>query len=168
MIKTIKIGEKEVTLDNSIVWALKYRNQFGKDIIQTIMPAFASAFDIISGALENGEPGKDTIDLRDIFKAIDGEHFLNAVIHMGELELNDFLCVVWALAKTADESIPEPEKWLRQFDTFWLDEVVPEVIMLIAQGVVSAKKLEWLSDLKKKVQPISDSTTSFSPQPKEG
>lgn len=168
MIKTIKIGNKSVKLDNNIVWALKYRNQFGKDIIPTLMPAIAASFDVISGVLNNAEDASGQIDLNKILKTVDGEYFLNAVIHLGELEFNDFVDIIWALAKTADDNIPEPERWLRQFDVFPIDEIAPAVVSLIVKGVVSGKNLKRLNDLKKKVQPLSNSTTSSSQQQSEG
>lgn len=168
MIKTIKIGNKSVKLDNNIVWALKYRNQFGKDIIPTLMPAIAASFDVISGVLNNAEDASGQIDLNKILKTVDGEYFLNAVIHLGELEFNDFVGIIWALAKTADDNIPEPERWLRQFDVFPIDEIAPAVVSLIVKGVVSGKNLKRLNDLKKKVQPLSNSTTSSSQLQSEG
>ena len=168
MIKTIKIGNKSVKLDNNIVWALKYRNQFGKDIIPTLMPAIAASFDVISGVLNNAEDASGQIDLNKILNTVDGEYFLNAVIHLGELEFNDFVDIIWALAKTADDNIPEPERWLRQFDVFPIDEIAPAVVSLIVKGVVSGKNLKRLNDLKKKVQPLSNSTTSSSQQQSEG
>ena len=167
MIKTIKIGDKSVTLDNSIVWALKYRNQFNKDIVPTIMPALAATLDVISGVLNNGEDINGQIDVNKILKAVDGDYFLNAVIHIGEFEFTDFVHIVWALAKTADESIPEPEKWLREFDSFPVDIIAPAVFDLIVKGVVSSKNLKRLSDLRKRVQPLSNSTTSSSQQQSE-
>ena len=166
MVKTIKIGNQSVALDNNIVWALNYRNQFGKDIIPTLMPAMAALLDVISGVVKSGETVDGSLDMNKVLKTVDGDYFMDAMVHLSGLELNDFIELTWSLAKTADESVPEPEKWLRQFDSFPLDVIGPEVFTLIAKGVISSKNLKRLESLKKSLQP-STSTTSSSQQPKE-
>lgn len=166
MEKTIKIGKKSVKLNNNVSWAIVYRDQFGRDIIPTIMPLFASALDIISGIIN--ETGKtDDIELTDLAKLADGDSLLNAAIHLGGFEFTDLICITWALAKCADEDIPAPREWIEQFETFPVDVVAPEVFSLIFKGVVSSKNLKRLEDLKKRIQPTSISTQSSSPDSKE-
>lgn len=166
MEKIIKIGKKRVKLNNRVSWAIVYRDQFGRDIIPTIMPLFASALDIISGIIN--ETGKtDDIELTDLAKLADGDSLLNAAIHLGGFEFTDLICITWALAKCADEDIPEPREWIKQFETFPVDVVAPEVFSLIFKGVVSSKNLKRLEDLKKRIQPTSISTQSSSPDSKE-
>lgn len=166
MEKTIKIGKKSVRLNNNVSWAIVYRDQFGRDIIPTIMPLFASALDIISGIIN--ETGKtDDIELTDLAKLADGDSLLNAAIHLGGFEFTDLICITWALAKCADEDIPEPREWISQFDNFPVDVVAPEVFSLIFKGVVSSKNLKRLEDLKKRIQPTSISTQSSSPDSNE-
>lgn len=166
MEKIIKIGKKSVKLNNRVSWAIVYRDQFGRDIIPTIMPLFASALDIISGIIN--ETGKtDDIELTDLAKLADGDSLINAAIHLGGFEFTDLICITWALAKCADEDIPEPREWIKEFETFPVDVVAPEVFSLIFKGVVSSKNLKRLEDLKKRIQPTSISTQSSSPDSKE-
>lgn len=166
MEKTIKIGKKSVRLNNNVSWAIVYRDQFGRDIIPTIMPLFASALDIISGIIN--ETGKtDDIELTDLAKLADGDSLLNAAIHLGGFEFTDLICITWALAKCADEDIPAPREWIEQFETFPVDVVAPEVFSLIFKGVVSSKNLKRLEDLKKRIQPTSISTQLSSPDSNE-
>ena len=166
MEKIINIGKKSVKLNNRVSWAIVYRDQFGRDIIPTIMPLFASALDIISGIIN--ETGKtDDIELTDLAKLADGDSLLNAAIHLGGFEFTDLICITWALAKCADEDIPEPREWIKEFETFPVDVVAPEVFSLIFKGVVSSKNLKRLEDLKKRIQPTSISTQSSSPDSKE-
>ena len=166
MEKTIKIGKKSVKLNNNVSWAIVYRDQFGRDIIPTIMPLFASALDIISGIIN--ETGKtEDIELTDLAKLADGDSLINAAIHLGGFEFTDLICITWALAKCADEDIPEPREWISQFDNFPVDVVAPEVFSLIFKGVVSSKNLKRLEDLKKRIQPTSISTQSSSPDSNE-
>lgn len=159
MIKTVEIDKKEVKLDNNIGWTLIYRDQFGHDIVPTLMPILAGALDVVSGLIE--ETGnKKTITLETIAKLADGESFMNAMIHIGSFEFVDFVHITWSLAKNADDSIPEPEKWIRQFDEFPIDVIGPEVVKLIFKGMVSTKNLERLNGMIETVQPKKKTSTS--------
>lgn len=147
MVKTLTIDGKEIQLDNNIGWAMIYKDQFGTDIIPALMPLFAGAMDIISELLQ--KVGKtDEIDVREVLAEVDGDALVNAAIHLSGFEFVDFINIVWALAKNADDTIPEPQKWVEQFDTFPVDEIAPEAVKLIAKGVISSKNLERLSALK--------------------
>lgn len=163
MIKTIKIDNKEVRLSNNVSWALIYKNQFGSDIVQALMPMIAGALDILSGLVKE----TDEINLKDLAKITDGDDFINAMIHIGNVEFTDFIDITWALAKAADDDIPEPMEWVKQFDSFPMDTIAPAVVGLIVKGLVSSKNLRKLNDLKKKVQ-LSNLTTSSSQESNEG
>ena len=163
MIKTIKIDNKEVRLSNNVSWALIYKNQFGSDIVQALMPMIAGALDILSGLVKES----DEINLKDLAKITDGDDFVNAMIHIGNVEFTDFIDITWALAKAADDGIPEPMEWVKQFDSFPMDTVAPAVVGLIVKGLVSSKNLRKLNDLKKRVQ-LSNLTTSSSQESNEG
>ena len=154
MQKTIKIGDKEVILDNNIGWTMEYRNQEGKDIIPTLLPLIASILDLFAGVIK--ETGKaNDITIKDMLSVTDTDDMLNAIIHASGAEFVDlFINTTWALAKCADESIPEPRRWVKQFDTFPLDEIVPQVLGFILDGTVSRKNLERLKSIRVAFQPI--------------
>lgn len=159
MEQTIKIGDKSVRLNNNVGWMICYRDQFGKDIIPTLMPALAAAMDVMSGLVK--EIGKtENITLEDLAEIVDGNYFMDAMIHIGSIEMVDFLNITWALAKSADDTIPEPKEWVKGFDQFPVDEVMPAVFGLIFRGVVSSKNLKRLEDLKKALQPSLSMTSS--------
>jgi len=169
MEKTIKIGKQEVRLSNNFSWAMIYRDQFGHDIVSTLTPMMAAALDVASGLL--AEMSTDSkVDLTDLLKALDGDKFLDAVIHMSGFELVDIAYITWAMAKAADDDIPDPRTWIWGFDVFPLDVVVPEVFTLALKGLASSKNLKRLKDLAKQikvVQPESTSTQSSSPDSNE-
>ena len=168
MIKTIKIGNKEVRLDNNVGWAMTYRDQFGQDIIPTLMPMFAAALDIMSGLADEAGKGGD-MSVSDILKMADGDALINAAAHLGGLEFVDFINITWALAKNADDDIPEPKVWVRQFDEFPVDTIAPEVVKLVFKGVISSKNLKRLNDLRKTVHlKGSTSIPSSSQEQNEG
>lgn len=154
MQKTINIGDKEVRLDNNIGWTMEYRNQEGKDIIPTLLPLIASILDLFAGVIK--ETGKaNDITIKDMLSVTDTDDMLNAIIHASGAEFVDlFINTTWALAKCADESIPEPRRWVKQFDTFPLDEIVPQVLGFILDGTVSRKNLERLKGIRVAFQPI--------------
>ena len=156
MEKTVQIGNKEVRLNNNIGWAIDYRDQFGQDIIPTLLPMVAAALDLIKGLLEEVED-TNNLEWRDILRLIDGDTLFDALIHLGGLEFRDFINITWAMAKCADDSIPEPRTWVKEFEVFPVDELAPTVFNLIFTGVVSSKNLTRLKDIKKTLQPMTDS-----------
>lgn len=156
MEKTVQIGNKEVRLSNNIGWAIDYRDQFGQDIIPTLLPMVAAALDLIKGLLEEVED-TNNLEWRDILRLIDGDTLFDALIHLGGLEFRDFINITWAMAKCADDSIPEPRTWVKEIEVFPVDELAPTVFDLIFKGVVSSKNLTRLKDVRKNLQPMTDS-----------
>ena len=77
---------------------------------------------------------------------------------------------VWAMAKAADDDVPDPKTWVRQFDDFPIDVIAPQVFELVLKGMVSSKNWKRLTNLIsqiKKSQPESTSTQSSSPESNE-
>lgn len=169
MEKTIKIGKKEVRLTNNVSWAIVYRDQFGHDIIPTLMPMLAAAVDIASGLVseysENGE-----VNMTKALQDMDGDKLIDAVIHLGSLEFVELINITWAMAKACDDDLPDPKTWARGLDDFPVDTIAPEVFKLAFKGLVSSKNLKRLKDLReqiKVVRPTSTSTPSSSPDSNE-
>lgn len=147
MEKTIKIGDVDVKLSNNIGWALAYRDQFDHDIIPVLMPLLAAGVDVVRALLD--EVGnKKEVGIDDLLNVMESEEFMNALIHASGFESVELINITWALAKCADETIEEPSRWVRQFDVFPLDEILPEVIRLVTRGVVSSKNLERLKGIR--------------------
>ena len=164
MEKTIKIGSKEVRLTNNVSWAMTYKDQFGHDIIPTLMPMLAAALDITSGIIEEAG-GNGKVSVGNLFKVLDGDKLLDAVIHLSGLEFVEFINITWAMAKACDDDLPDPKTWARGLDEFPVDKIAPEVFSLAVKGLVSSKNLKRLKDLTsqiKVVQPKSTQTQSSS------
>ena len=159
MEKTIKIDGKEVTLNNNAAWCVEYKDQFGRDILPALLPVIASAVEGIASVLADKED--QSLGVKDLAQAIEGRS-MEILLPMLQVEFNDVIIgVTWALAKCANEDIPEPKRWIRQFDTFPLDIIVPEVYDLVISGFTSSKNLERLENVKenlKSLQPMSHST----------
>ena len=158
MEKIVKIGNKEVRLNNNVAWTMEYRDQFGKDILPAIMPLLASAIEgvstIMAEASENGE-----LTSKSIAETLQGRAF-DVVMPMFQAEFVDLVVnVTWAMAKAADENIEPPKRWVRQFDEFPLDVVGPAVFDMVLKGFVSSKNLTRLKKIGESIrtlQPTSD------------
>lgn len=158
MEKTIELGNKAIRLSNNVSWAMIYRDQFGHDIIPTLTPMVAAALDITSGFFEGVETKDGKVEVADVLKNLNGEKLIDALAHLSGLEFVDLINITWAMAKVLDDDIPEPKRWIRDFESFPVDVIAPEVAKLAVKGLVSTKNLRRLNDLRKKmgkVQPLN-------------
>lgn len=138
MIKTVKINkEQELTLSNNLAWATIYKDQFGHDIIPDIMPLMSAAIRLIKEMTAY-------TDMNEIVKNTDFETIQETLIELCAFQFTDVLNLVWAFNKAYDENIDPPEKWVRQFDEFPLDVIVPAMFELLTKGLISSKNLKSL------------------------
>lgn len=107
MEKTLTIDGRQVRLKSTGAFLLRYKMQFGRDAIQ------------------------------DAFRLIGSIDSNNRITDLGALDLEVLYNMIWTLAKTADASLPPPMEWLDTFAAFPLDEVMPEVIDMIASSFIS-------------------------------
>lgn len=157
MEKKIKLDNKtSITLNNNVGWLFLYKDQFGRDIVPTLVPVLNAGIDLVFGVYkETG--GKIT---KDSIMQINTDALTDAIYSAAVIESVDMLNIVWALAKNADEEIPEPREWFKQFETFPVDIIAPAVFDLIFKSMVSTKNLKRLQSLKESLQPNSTSTES--------
>ena len=160
MEKVINIGEHEVKLNNNVAWTMEYRDQFGKDIVPALMPVLASMIEGVSTVI--AESGKAEISISDLAEAIQGKS-LDVLLPMFQVEFVDTIInVTWAMAKAADENIDPPKRWVRQFETFPLDVIVPAVYELVLKGFVSSKNLTRLKNLGASLKNLQPSHSTIS------
>ena len=161
MEKVIKIGKTEVKLNNNVAWTMEYRDQFGRDIVPALMPLLASFIEGVSAVVS--ETGKNELNFTDIASALEGRS-MEILLPLFQVEFVDTIInVTWAMAKAADESIDPPKRWVRQFDEFPLDIIVPAVYELVLKGFVSSKNLNRLKTVGaslKTLQPSRSMTSS--------
>lgn len=157
MEKKIKIDNKtSITVNNNVGWLFVYKDQFGRDIVPSLVPALNAGIDLVFGIYKElgGELSREKI------MQIDPAALTDAIYAAAGIEAVDLLNIVWALAKNADDEIPEPREWVRQFETFPLDVIAPAVFELVFKSMVSTKNLKRLQNLRKSLQPESTSTAS--------
>jgi len=161
MEKVIKIGKQEVKLSNNVAWTMEYRDQFGRDIVPALMPLLASFIEGVSAVVS--ETGKNELNITDIASALEGRS-MEILLPLFQVEFVDTIInVTWAMAKAADEDIDPPKRWVRQFDEFPLDVIVPAVYELVLKGFVSSKNLNRLKNVGaslKTLQPSHSMTSS--------
>lgn len=140
MKKTIKLYKDcELTLSNNAGWLYEYRDQFGHDIVPDIMPIVSAVLKALKElSAFTGKPVTEAI------KGLDEDVVEDTLIELAGLQSVDLINIVWAMAKCADDEIDEPRKWIRQFETFPLDVIVPKVWTLVLEGFVSSKNLKSL------------------------
>ncbi|MCI2061735.1 MAG: hypothetical protein LKJ83_03065 [Eubacteriaceae bacterium] len=113
--KTIEIDGREVTFRASAAIPRLYRNQFHRDIYR---------------------------DLNDLQKGMEKSDEESSSLDTFSLEL--FENIAWLMAKHADNDAPDsPEKWLDDFSTFSIYEILPQIIDLWGLNVqqqVDSKK----------------------------
>lgn len=169
MIKTIKLGKNEsLVLDNNVGWTMEYLNQFGHDIIPDLMPLLSGVVNLVSGVAQAAVENGDTVSFNDSVKLmanLNSSTVTDAVIELAGLRFVDFVNITWAMAKCADEDIPEPKVWVRRFDPFPVDILAPEVFNLILSGMASSKNVKRLQKAAKDLGSLkpSPSMTSSSP-----
>lgn len=155
MERIIKIGEKEVRVDNKAAWAIEYKNQFGKDILPVMLPLIATIIEAISSVIAEAT-SDGQITSTSLAETIQGRS-VDILMPLFQAEFVDIINVVWSMAKAADENIDPPKKWLDQFDEgFYLDEIIPEVFDLVSKGFISSKnreRLEKIIESLKTLQP---------------
>ena len=162
MEKIIKIGKQEVRLNNNVAWTMEYRDQFGKDILPAVMPLLASMIEGMSTIMADAS-GDGELTTSNIAEALEGRT-MEVLLPMFQAEFVDLVInVTWAMAKTADESIEPPKRWVRQFDEFPLDVIGPAIFDMVLKGFVSSKNLKRLKKIGnelKNLQPSHSMTSS--------
>lgn len=152
MEKIINIGDKEVKLSNNVAWTMEYRDQFNKDVLEAIMPIVTTLIETVTTIInESGADGK--IDINSISAALEGKAF-EITLPLTNLGFTDSVVnVLWAMAKAADPTVEPPRQWVRQFETFPLDEIVPQVGEMVLGGFTSSKNLARLREMMQGLKP---------------
>lgn len=159
MEKIIKIGDKEVRLNNSVAWTMEYRDQFGKDIVPVLIPVVASMVEGVSTVM--AESDSKEISIPEIADSLQGKA-LEILLPMFQVEFVDVVIgVTWAMAKAADENIDPPKRWVRQFEEYPLDVIVPAVYELVIKGFVSSKNRERLKKIGEDLKALQPSRSTI-------
>jgi hypothetical protein len=154
----IKIGNKDVRVSNNVSWALEYRDQFGKDVVQDHVPMIAALTEAVAPLVVSSD-GSGKITVAEMLEAVQG-NTIDILVPLMQADLmTTIINVTWAMAKAADEDIDPPKIWAKQFDEFPLDEVVPKIYKLMTKGLISSKNFKRLESLIATFKTIQPSTS---------
>lgn len=152
MIKTLTIGKRKIKLDGSIGWTIIYRNQFGHDILPTLMPLLMATLDVVGGLVR--EIGtKQNVGVEEIAAVIGSDGYVDAMVHLSGLEVTEIMYITWAMAKRADDTLDDPDTWINSLDSFPIDDVAPVLFDLITRGFMSSKNLKRLQTTINSLRP---------------
>lgn len=114
MEKIIKIDGRDVKLKATAGFMYRYKSQFGREYLA------------------------DMIEFEEAAKKAAKEK--NVTNKMKYYNFNTMYNIIWALAKTADDTIPPPQEWLDTFDTFPIFQIFGEVKELLdSSGKIDRK-----------------------------
>lgn len=124
---------------------MEYREQFNRDATQEVLPLIATAVETLGSGISAYQDGE--LDLAELGDSISGRAFeLLMPLYNAELSMM-IINITWAMAKAADETIDPPKKWVRQFDSFPFDEIVPVIWDMNLKGFASSKNLRRLKEI---------------------
>lgn len=111
MEKILQIGTKEIKLKSTAGTMMRYRNYFNRDFLKDLINLQRKL--------------NDRVETGSQFEAID---------------LDIFEKITWCMAKTADNSIPDIEHWLDDFETFDIMQILPQIMELLISNMEQINK----------------------------
>lgn len=112
MEKILTIGGQDIRFRATMKTLLIYKAQTGREYLADIGK--------FSGLLRRGEDGKPLL-------RPDGKPEVNLEV----LDTGVLCAIAWAMAKTADDTIPPMEQWLDGFEEFPIMEILSELLRLV-------------------------------------
>lgn len=141
---SVKIDDQEVKFNLSLSWAFCYKAQFGVDPLTVLIPAVKTILGMLAKIPKLDEVDFDTLQQMQKDGEIDQFDIDDLFEPMYEFEATEILQLIWAFAKNANEEIPLPQEWFKQFKVFPLDEVFATLLPSVLQSIISTKKYKAL------------------------
>jgi hypothetical protein len=140
MLKNVKVGDVEISLQSSGATPIFYANEFKRDFFKD----FSKVIKFASEANEESKAGSD----------------MSAIISMFEsgiiLKFMDF---AYIYAKNANHSISDEETWLESFDVFPILDILEDMIELMMSSL-TVKKTYATNSKRTKASTVKVSSTS--------
>lgn len=126
MEKTIVIDDRAVRFKSTGAVAVRYKAQFNRDFF------------------------KDVLKMRPLTKVANKKAEDITDEELESLDFEVFYRIIWVLAKTADNDVPDLLTWLDSFDEFPIEEVIGELYELISASIQSGSSKKKMVNRKKK------------------
>lgn len=127
MVKTLKIGDREVAFSTAFAWTFVYKAQFGKDPSKIMIPTIIKAFS-----------AKDDTERTAVF--------------FEDLGVICIAQIAWAMARLCDDAIPDFVAWITELgDDFCVMDIMEELIPETVESFFTSKNSQTpsLKELKK-------------------
>lgn len=116
MEKLLEIDGKQINFKTTAATALHYKAQFHRDYLVDVLKL------VKLKKLQNLDVNNLDFD------------------ELSQVDFNGMYNLVWALAKTADRTIPDPISWFDQFQEFPIMEIFYDLIELVGRSLNPSKK----------------------------
>ena len=165
MIKTIKIDKsRSVEINTSNGWLFIFQEQFGYDVLAVLMPAFEAMLKTVGKALQGIDLANEKIELAQVLQNLDDEAMGEIMSSFSGMQLTTIFNIVWAMAKNADDELPEPKTWLNSFDEFPADVMIKECLTGAFKASISKKNREKILGRLRSLTATSQTSTSSDSQ----
>lgn len=127
MKKVINIDGKDVKFSINFPMFIIYRNTFGVDMLETIIPGLTALAPALS-QFAKGDMSEDS--------------FIDAISALNYFKVTDVINMLWASAKAANKDIPDVFEWISEFESFPVADIVKELYPIFIPSLVTTKKLD--------------------------
>lgn len=118
MEKIINIDGKEIKFKATAGLPIRYRNAFGTEYLGDLQKAGLTAKNLQEIAVKSNKDGTDSLTVEEIN-------------NLSNIDISVFYQIAWAMAKTADNTIPPLLDWLDSFDNFPIAVIIGELAELM-------------------------------------
>lgn len=125
--KTIEVNGKKLELSFSPYSLLVYKQQFGVEPLDVVVTPLYNLCSIIDDVLDTGNINGETLI-----------QISNKISEAGHINLYG---IIWAFAKTADDSIPNFGEWMKCIDEFPILDVLFEIAPDFIGSMITKKKV---------------------------
>lgn len=160
MEKTIKAGKKSIKLTNRVKWLVIYKNQFGKDIMPSLIPIANTLVELAFTFARATGGNLKGAKLGDMMQGIDISDIQSALYSLAGLEFTDVLQIVWSMSKAADDNTDNYDDWLDSLDTFPVDAILPVIFDLNTKMLLTSKNYSRLQSVVEDLKSTTETSTS--------
>ncbi len=128
MEKTINIGGKQVSFRATGGIGYRYKAQFGREFLTDMQ----KLQEFIDSGEEKSKKVKQPGGKITVQKYTDYD--------FAKLNLESMYNILWTMAKTADEAIPDPQTWLDSFDAFPVMDIWSQVQDIFVSNLKTDRK----------------------------
>ena len=125
--KTIKINGKNVTLSFSPYSLLVYKQQFGVEPLDVVIPPLYNICNLIGDIITTGD--------------LSGDVFIAMASKLSEAGHINLYGILWAFIKTANDDVPDFFEWMKELEELPIIDILTEIGPDFIESMVTKKKV---------------------------